>query len=266
LNYEQSNSIKLNFGVKDKNHPQLVVNSPINLTVTNQDDKPTEIVLNSREVSEQTPGAEVGLIAVADEDGDVYQYRVSDPRFVVANGMLRLSENAVLDRSREPSIPLTVTATSASGSIIVFTFPLTVLPPVSPWQNPSNPVDVNGDGIITASDALFVINFLNEHGPGQVPESEPGGSGENPIFPDVNGDGRISPVDALIIINELNDRAAGSGESEGDNRLSGEGEGSLGNVPVHVAVWSTEEERRKNNSRIDAELELLLDQLASDMM
>jgi hypothetical protein len=236
------------------------------LSVVDQDDVPTEILINSQEVPELAPGAEIGLISVADEDGDYYEYQVSDERFVVANGVLRLTESAMLDRNLELSIPITVTATSAGGGIIVFTFPLTVVPTASPWQNPWNPKDVNGDGKITPSDALEVINFLNEHGPGEVPESKPGGgSGETPSFPDVNGDGRISPGDALILINELNERAK-AGVSEGGNRLNGEGEGSLGPSPIQLTTWSAEEERRKINSKIDAELEQLLDQLAKDIL
>lgn len=265
LNYEQANSVRLNVTVQDTNHPQLVVSTPIQLAVTNQDDQPSEILLNSREVPERTAGAAVGLISVADEDGDRYQFRISDARFVVTDGILRLKEQSSLNRNTELSIPITVTASSTNGSIIVFTFPLTVIPPLSPWQNPSNPVDVNGDNILTPSDALHVINFLNENGSGQIPDSIPGGSGEKPIYPDVNGDGRITPSDALIIINQLNDRSTGSGEAGGGSRLKGEGEGFSDIDPGKFSAWNMEEERRKSNSRIDAELELLLDQLANDL-
>jgi hypothetical protein len=266
LNYEQANSVKLNFVIKDVNDPNLVVNSTTTLTITDQDDKPTGIALNSNEVAEQTPGAEVGLISVADEDGDEYRYSISDERFVVADGVLQLVADATLDRTVEVSIPITVVATSAGGGIIVVTFPLTVVPPRSPGQNPRNPYDVNGDGIVTVSDPLNIINILNSNGPGQLPEPS-AGSGENPTYPDVNGDGRITPIDALILINILNDRAVNvGGESSGGNRMTGEGESPTAPAIVEMTAWNTEEERRKINSRIDAELEQLLDQLAQDSL
>jgi hypothetical protein len=164
------------------------------------------------------------------------------------------------------SIPITVVATSAGGGIIVVTFPLTVVPPRSPGQNPRNPYDVNGDGIVTVSDPLNIINILNTNGPGQVPAPS-AGSGENPTYPDVNGDGRITPIDALILINILNDRAVNvGGESSGGNRMAGEGESPTAPAIVEMTAWNTEEERRKINSRIDAELEQLLDQLAQDSL
>lgn len=61
-------------------------------------------------------------------------------------------------------------------------------------------MDVSGDGLVTALDALQVINAL----PGAV------GEGESALArarssTDVNGDGRTSAVDALMIINFLGD-------------------------------------------------------------
>lgn len=275
LNYEQANSIQLKLSVKDSEHPNVAVDTALSLAITDVDDLPTEIVLSATEVEEQTPGAEVGRVAVFDEDGDQYQIYVSDSRFVVSDGVLRLTDQATLDRSTESNIPLTLTAITAKGGKIVNSFPLTVVKPKSPWQNPGNPIDVNNDGIITPRDALHVINFLNENGPGETPPLPgTGGEGGSPAFPDVNGDGRITPIDALLIINELNNRSNGNnGAGNGGNRLGGEGEGNSefygpvnsSGVSSAFPSWEVEQEqRRRNNSEIDAELERLLDQLASD--
>lgn len=72
---------------------------------------------------------------------------------------------------------------------------------IDTWQNPVQPLDVNGDAHVSPLDALIVINALNEHGPGNL----------NAIFGspsqyyyDVNGDDLLSPLDALMIINRLN--------------------------------------------------------------
>lgn len=72
-----------------------------------------------------------------------------------------------------------------------------------PWQCPVFPLDVNHDGLITPLDALIVINYLNEHGPGTLPvpvtaELAP------PPYLDCTGDREVTPEDALLIINDMN--------------------------------------------------------------
>jgi Dockerin type I domain/Bacterial Ig domain len=262
LNYEQAQAVKLKLTVVDTNHPSIIVSNQTTLTVTNRDDKPTGIEISSRKVPEQTFGAVVGTITVADEDGDTYQYSVSDERFVVADGVLSLAEDRSLDLDVESSIPIVVTATTPSGGIIILNFPLTVTPPPSPWQNPLNSIDVNGDDVLTPIDALLVINFLNLNGPGTVPPTEPGANGEPPVFLDPSGDRRITAIDALIIINALN--ASRNSGGSGEDRLGGDGEAFDGDAQLQVSPWNTDEERKKQNSKIDAELEQLLDQLAKD--
>jgi hypothetical protein len=75
----------------------------------------------------------------------------------------------------------------------------------NPWWN----LDVDNTGIVTPSDALKIINLLNDpdsvRSVGDAPAASP--------FLDVNGDGRYSPSDALLIINYLIDNSGGEGES-----------------------------------------------------
>ena len=85
----------------------------------------------------------------------------------------------------------------------------------SPWQNLGNPLDANGDGTVSASDALALINelnhpiFIDENS--KLPAEAPA---PDAPFLDVNGDGFVTPVDVLEIINELNALpSAGEGES-----------------------------------------------------
>jgi len=79
------------------------------------------------------------------------------------------------------------------------------------WRNPDNPLDVNGDGIVTPMDALLGINYLNTYGSGRLPAipTPPFGA---PPFLDVTGDRMIVPLDVLLVINFLN---APVGEGEG---------------------------------------------------
>ena len=72
----------------------------------------------------------------------------------------------------------------------------------SSWQNGANPLDTSGDGLLTAVDALLIINDINAHGSRELPD--PPVPPPPPPYFDVNGDGFISPLDALLVINYLN--------------------------------------------------------------
>ncbi|QDS93136.1 Dockerin type I repeat protein [Roseimaritima multifibrata] len=76
----------------------------------------------------------------------------------------------------------------------------------SPFQNGSNPYDVNADGYVSPIDALGVINTLNQMSR-SVAQGESFGSSVRKFFADVNGDSAITPIDALGVINFLNRQA-----------------------------------------------------------
>ena len=81
-------------------------------------------------------------------------------------------------------------------------------------QRQPNPLDINGDGFVTALDALLAINVLNTYP--NIPANSPVRAyytiGE--VKADTNGDRTVSAIDALLVINELN-RKVGSAEGEG---------------------------------------------------
>ena len=68
------------------------------------------------------------------------------------------------------------------------------------WQNTSDPLDVNADGLRTPQDVLLIINELNENGPHLLTGDGPR-DGQWQL--DVNGDGGVSRLDALLIFNYL---------------------------------------------------------------
>jgi hypothetical protein len=80
----------------------------------------------------------------------------------------------------------------------------------SPWQNPLDPADLNGDGSVTPSDALTAINAINSGTSGdlaaRIAPSLLAGSVKEAAstFLDVDGDGQLAPGDALAIINTIN--------------------------------------------------------------
>ncbi len=85
-------------------------------------------------------------------------------------------------------------------------------------QNPVDPLDVNDDSLVTALDALTVINEMNDRNAGrQNPRRE--GSRR---FLDVNNDGLLTAMDVLNIINGINRRNRDGGPSRGEGGPRGQ--------------------------------------------
>ncbi len=74
----------------------------------------------------------------------------------------------------------------------------------SAWTDPLDASDVNGDGEVTALDALVVINGLNRPDSSILKTHVPPILGGEGIHYDVNGDGEVSAIDSLRVINRLN--------------------------------------------------------------
>ncbi|MHB9077543.1 MAG: Ig-like domain-containing protein [Pirellulaceae bacterium] len=85
----------------------------------------------------------------------------------------------------------------------VATVQIRVLVDPYPWQNPAWNLDVNADGYVSAVDVLLIINYLNFHGPGDLPVP-PTPAFSPPPYLDVSGDNAVYPVDALMVIRYLN--------------------------------------------------------------
>ncbi len=232
LDFEAEQKIPLTITVIDGAGLGYSISRDFELQVLDRDDPSMGIILAGGTVIEKVRGFKVGAVTVQDDDRDEkFTFVVSDPRFEVARGFLRLKPTESVTLEDADKIPLTVTATSTtSGKSIQRGFQLNVYPNPTPWQNHDNPLDVNGDGDITPMDPLMIINVINRLGSFPLnanppSEGEPGGGG----FIDVNGDGEVSPIDVLIVINHLNQRSAGGSPNNGGNGNTGGG--GTGNTP-----------------------------------
>ncbi len=89
---------------------------------------PTDILLTNQNVVENSDGAAIGNISVIDGDaGENHSYTLSDSRFEVAAGVLRLKAGETLDHEAEGSILLTVRATGDDDGLFrEETFTITV--------------------------------------------------------------------------------------------------------------------------------------------
>lgn len=102
-----------------------------------------------------------------------------------------------------------------------------------------NPLDSNGDGVVTAVDALVVINFLSQYGTtdlSQLAARVRAVSGEGEMIGDIdldvmrrydtNRSGTISALDALVVVNNINENLLVTdmeGEDDSDDELLNQG-------------------------------------------
>lgn len=77
---------------------------------------------------------------------------------------------------------------------------ITITGSPEPLHNAFLPADVNGDNLVTAIDALIVINAMSRM---EAAGEQPASDGKH-FYLDVNGDGLVTSIDALQVINHLN--------------------------------------------------------------
>ncbi|HEY2413689.1 MAG TPA: dockerin type I domain-containing protein [Pirellulaceae bacterium] len=71
--------------------------------------------------------------------------------------------------------------------------------PPHPWHNFNNAHDVDGDGEVSPTDALVIINYLNTTGSGPVPSTAAAGA---PNL-DTTADNQVAPDDVMAVLNQL---------------------------------------------------------------
>ena len=87
--------------------------APIQIVLT-PNRAPTDIALSNLSVSENVPGADIGDVSVVDPDaGQTHSFTVSDNRFEIVDGKLRLQSGVSLDYEAAVTVPLDITATDS---------------------------------------------------------------------------------------------------------------------------------------------------------
>jgi hypothetical protein len=240
LNYESQASISLEIFVSLGTDPTAVLSRLVSLNVMDRNDPPEGLdFVGLARVEEFIAGYEFGAVAVLDEDvGEVYDFSVSDPRFEVVAGVLKLKAGVALVFADQSLVPITITATSTiHGDQVSQSLDIQVVRAAPPWQNRAWALDVNEDGQLTPLDVLMVINALNRLGVAPLDRPPPVGSS---TFVDVNGDRVLTPLDALMLINALNRQDmpgnGSGGPAPGPNgessRDAGQGEGEASPPPT----------------------------------
>jgi len=112
----------------------------------------SDIALDNASVAENAAGAVVGNLSTTDiDDGDTHTYTVSDTRFEVIDGQLKLKDGVSLDHEAGDTVSLDVTTTDAGGLSRTETFSISV-----------------GDVNEVASDIALDNTTVNENDAGAV--------------------------------------------------------------------------------------------------
>ena len=114
LNYENGSSVQLNITTTDQGG--LSYSESFTIAVKNVNEAPTDISISNLSVDENAVGAVVGAVTTIDPDaGDTHSYSVSDSRFEVVGGQLKLKSGVSLDYETEGNVQLNVTTTDQGG-------------------------------------------------------------------------------------------------------------------------------------------------------
>ena len=89
-------------------------------------DPPTDITLSSANLSENNPGAAIGILAVTDADDTEHTITVDDQRFEVVGDQLKLKDGISLNYEEEPTVDVGVTATDSQGNSYTEVFTIAV--------------------------------------------------------------------------------------------------------------------------------------------
>ncbi|WP_236626059.1 dockerin type I domain-containing protein [Rhodopirellula baltica] len=162
--------------------------------------------------------SETPLSQFSTEFGQAPIVRISDERFELIDGILRLKVNAHLQHPQDNELEVTVTFTDAIDASRSATHLVTMFTEANQniWTNAVFTEDVNRSGEASALDALVIINQLNRQEDSSLPLFRRFDS-DDPFY-DVTGDGKITALDALRVINYLNRQTPVSGEPEAVSR------------------------------------------------
>jgi hypothetical protein len=125
LDHEEAGNIAVEVTVSDAGG--LTYSESFNIEVTDANEAPTDINLDNISIDENSAGAVVGNISVVDPDaGDSVTYALSDERFEVVEGQLKLKEGVSLNHEAEENVSIELTATDSAGNIYTENFNIEV--------------------------------------------------------------------------------------------------------------------------------------------
>jgi len=114
LNFEAGSSVQLKITTTDQGG--LSYSENFTIAVNDVNEAPVDIALSKLTVDENASGGAVGMLSTTDPDaGNTHAYTVSDNRFEVVGGQLKLKTGTSLDYEAGSSVQLKVTTTDQGG-------------------------------------------------------------------------------------------------------------------------------------------------------
>ena len=125
LDHEAGESVAVTVTATDSGG--LATEATFDIAVGDVNEAPEGLTLSSATVAENAAGAVIGDLSLTDvDDGDTHDYAVSDDRFEVVDGQLKLKDGVSLDHEAGESVAVTVTATDSGGLATEATFDIAV--------------------------------------------------------------------------------------------------------------------------------------------
>ena len=115
------------FGYMAMDSDGAMANATVVVTILAANDAPTAISVTAASVAENDPGATVGAVSVADADtGDSHSYQLSDGRFEIVGGQLKLRDGISLDYEAGATVSVDITATDTGNASVTETIAVAV--------------------------------------------------------------------------------------------------------------------------------------------
>ncbi len=125
LDHEDASIVEVDVTVTDEGGLSLTERFTIDVFDVNEG--PEAVSLDNTTLAENATGAVVGSISTVDPDlNDTHSYEISDGRFEISDGQLRLRPGISLDHEGEDHIEINIKATDAGGLSITETFSISV--------------------------------------------------------------------------------------------------------------------------------------------
>ncbi len=127
------------------------------VAVVDVNETPTDILLDNVTVEEKAQGAVVGRVTVVDPDaGDSHVLAVDDPRFEIADEVLKLADGVMLDHAAEPSVTLAITATDSGGLSLTRSFIVAVVAVDPPLVRSGALLTSAGDRLVASNGNILI--------------------------------------------------------------------------------------------------------------
>ena len=207
LDAESSGDLTLEVQVTDSGDPTLS-NTRTIMVVVNDVNEPPEFG-DSLDVPQPVSGIPFSYTIpegfIEDPEGGDFELSIFDAQDSLPQWLEFDPRSATLSGMPNPSVigvySLTIRAYEPGPVDLYsdYSFDLTVVAGASPFNNQRNPLDVDDNSFVVASDALRVLNFISINGAGPISVELDEFTG----FVDVTGDGNATARDALQVINAL---------------------------------------------------------------